>query len=80
LFSSGQEAGPVWLGYRTQSSETEGDYWLVIYKKGAWVLHMLRNMLIDLNTMNEDAFENMLREFFSVLITVKKQIQKILKR
>lgn len=65
LFSSGQEAGPVWLGYRTQSSETEGDYWLIIYKKGAWVLHMLRNMLSDLNTMNEDAFTNMLREFFS---------------
>lgn len=65
LFSSGQEAGPVWLGNRTQSSETKGDYWLIIYKKGGWVLHMLRNLLIDLNTMNEDAFEKMMREFFS---------------
>lgn len=65
LFGSGQEAGPVWLGYRTQSSETEGDYWLVIYKKGAWVLHMLRNMLLDLNTMKEDVFENMMKDFFS---------------
>jgi hypothetical protein len=64
LFGSGQEAGPIWLGYRTQSSETKGDYDLIIYKKGAWVLHMLRNMLIDLNNMNEDKFKKMLSDYF----------------
>ncbi len=64
LIGSGQEAGPVWLGYRTQSSETEGDYDLIIYKKGAWVLHMLRNMLLDVKTMNEDKFKSLLHEFY----------------
>ncbi|MCH7528697.1 MAG: hypothetical protein IH972_04010 [Candidatus Marinimicrobia bacterium] len=65
IFGSGQEAGPIWLGYRTSSSSTEGDYGLIIYKKGAWVLHMLRNMMIDFQTMNEDKFMDMLKEFYA---------------
>jgi hypothetical protein len=68
LFGKGQEAGPISLGYRTHSSSTSGDYDLIIYKKGAWVLHMLRNMLIDLRTMNEDRFKNMLREFYTTYL------------
>src|SRR5690606_7353292 len=35
----GRDAGPVWLGYRTGAEATPGDYDLIIYKKGAWVLH-----------------------------------------
>ena len=64
ILGSGAEAGPIWLGYRTSSSKTEGDYLLIVYKKGAYVLHMLRNMLVDLKTMNEDRFTNMLHDFF----------------
>ncbi len=64
LFSSGEEFGPIALGYRTSSTNTAGDYSLIIYKKGAFVLHMLRNMMIDLKTMNEDNFFNMLKEFY----------------
>ena len=65
LFSSGQEAGPIWLGYRTQSSSTKGDYDLIIYRKGAWVLHMLRNLSIDLKTMNEDVFKETMKDFYT---------------
>jgi len=64
LFSKGQEAGPIWLGYRTSTSTTENDYNLIIYKKGAWVLHMMRNMLLDLNNMNENKFSVMMQDFF----------------
>jgi hypothetical protein len=64
LFGSGQEAGPIWLGYRTSSSNTWDDYNLIIYKKGAWVFHMLRALLLDLNTMNEDRIKNMMRDFY----------------
>lgn len=64
LFSSGQESGPIWLGHRTQSSTTSGDYNLIIYKKGAWIFHMLRNMMLDMKTMNEDKFTNMMRDFY----------------
>ena len=64
IFGSGQEAGPIWLGYRTSSSDTPGDYNLIVYKKGAWILHMLRGMLLDLNTMNEDKMKKMMKEFY----------------
>ena len=65
LIGSGQETGPIWLGYRTSSSSTEGDYNLIIYKKGAWVIHMLRAMLLDLNTMNEDKMKHLIQEYYS---------------
>jgi hypothetical protein len=65
ILGSGQEAGPISLGYRTQSKDTNGDYDLIIYKKGAWVLHMLRNMLLDIKTMDEDKFKSLLREFYT---------------
>ncbi|HMV25446.1 MAG TPA: M1 family aminopeptidase [bacterium] len=64
IFVDGQEAGPISLGYRTSSSSTRGDYGLVIYSKGMWVLHMLRNMMLDLNTMNEDRFFAMMKDYF----------------
>lgn len=41
----GAEAGPIILGSRTAGTKTEGDYELIVYKKGAWVLHMLRELL-----------------------------------
>jgi len=61
---SGEEAGPIIMGYRTSSTKTEGDYGLIIYKKGALVLHMLRNLLIDFRSMNEDKFFNLMSEFY----------------
>jgi hypothetical protein len=64
LFGSGAEAGPIALGYRTSSTETPGDYDLIIYKKAALVVHMLRNLLIDLKTMKEDTFVSMMKEFY----------------
>lgn len=64
IFGSGQEAGPIWLGYRTSSSQTWGDYDLIIYKKGAWIIHMLRAMLLDLNTMNEDWVKAMMKDYY----------------
>jgi hypothetical protein len=64
LLNSGQEAGPVWLGYRTSSSSTKGDYDLIIYKKGAWIIHMLRAMLLDLSTMNEDKMTNLMHDYY----------------
>jgi len=83
LFGSGQEAGPIGLGYRTSSTKTAGDYNLIIYKKGAWVLHMLRNMLLDLKTMKEDIFTNLLRDFYTTYLgqkTSTEDFQKIVEK
>ncbi len=64
IFGSGAEAGPIALGHRTSSTKTRGDFSLIIYKKGAFVLHMLRNMLIDLQNFNEDRFFAMMKEYY----------------
>jgi len=36
----------------------------MIYRKGAWVLQMLRNMMLDLHTLKEDAFTAMMQDFY----------------
>ena len=64
LLGEGQQAGPIWLGPRTNSSRTPGDYRLVVYRKGAWVLHMLRNMLLRDDDPGETRFRGMLRDFY----------------
>lgn len=64
LLGSGGESGSIAMGYRTLSAETPEDYGPIVYEKAAFCLHMLRNMLIDLKTMKEDAFFSMMSEFY----------------
>jgi hypothetical protein len=58
--------GPVSLGHRVQSSHDADvdDYGTVVYKKGAWVVHMLRILMLDLKSMNEDRFTETMRDFY----------------
>jgi hypothetical protein len=56
-------AAPIGLGYRAIES-WRGGYDLITYQKGAWVLHMLRNMMIDTRTMSEERFTRMMRSFY----------------
>ena len=65
LLGGGQEAGPIWLGPRTRTSTTAEDYRIIVYDKGAWVLHMLRNLFLDLDTTRDGGFGNVMREFYS---------------
>jgi len=58
-------APPIALGTRALESGTPEDYQTIVYNKGAWVLQMLRNLMLDLRTMNEDAFNAMMREFYT---------------
>jgi aminopeptidase N len=61
-----EDPGPISLGYRVHSAKDEDqyDYQTVIYEKGAWVVHMLRILMLDLNTMSEDRFTGMMRDFY----------------
>ena len=61
---SGEESGPIALGYRTMNVSSDSGGSPIIYKKGALVLHMLRNLLIDFKTMKEDSFFGMMSEFY----------------
>ena len=58
-----EKAVPIVLGLRAAESRS-GNYGLVVYRKGAWVVHMLRNLMIDLRTMNEDAFIATMKDFY----------------
>ena len=59
-----EKGDPVWLGSRVGSTSDRADYQAVVYYKGAWVMHMLRVLMLDLNTMSEDRFANAIREFY----------------
>src|SRR5439155_22294488 len=63
LLGAGQQAGPVWLDSRTNSSATADDNVVIVYRKGAWVLHMLRNLLLDLDSGDETRFRALLHGF-----------------
>ena len=58
------DVSPTGLGTRLGGMDHPQDYSLMIYAKGAWVLQMLRNMLLDFRTMKEDAFTAMMQDFY----------------
>ena len=62
--SDGHESGPVVAGYRLNSSDTPVDYQILAYEKGAFILHMLRMMLTDLETGDDTRFRGLMRGFF----------------
>jgi len=53
IFLRKEVPGPIALGQRVQSSRDHDvdDYGTIVYKKGAWVLHMLRIMMLDLKAV-----------------------------
>jgi hypothetical protein len=59
------KAGPIWLGDRVSNSEYPEDYQNIIYKKGAWVMHMLRFLMRDLDTMDEATFVKLMQDFYA---------------
>jgi aminopeptidase N len=58
------KAAPLGIGTRAAES-WRGNYQLVTYEKGAWILQMLRNMLLDTRTMSEDRFVATMKDFYS---------------
>lgn len=58
-----EKAPPIGLGTRALQIDPEY-YLLMVYCKGAWILHMLRNMMLDFVTMDEEPFTAMLRDFY----------------
>lgn len=59
-----QDAPMISLGHRVTDGGKGSDYNDFVYYKGAWVVHMLRNMMINLRTMKEDDFILMVSSFF----------------
>jgi hypothetical protein len=61
-WSEGSKAGPIWLGWHLNSSKSY-DYSILVYEKGAYVVHMLRNMMMDFDTKSDDRFTKMMADF-----------------
>jgi hypothetical protein len=60
------DIGGLTLGSRLDSSKTPGGFETVVYSKGTWVFHMIREMLREPKTKNPDA------RFISFLLTLQK--------
>lgn len=57
------EIAPVFMGYRINNRKAGADaYRVVIYPKGAFVLHMIRMMMLN-ETHSENAFKQMMHDF-----------------
>ena len=48
------DAGPLWLGQRVDSFKTAGAYNQLVYPKGAWVLQILRMLMHEETTGDQD--------------------------
>lgn len=57
---------PISLGYRMDTSQDESsNYNTIVYQKGAWVLHMLRILTLDMQSMSEEKFKGIMRDFYT---------------
>ena len=61
--SDGNKSGPIVVGYRLRTSDTPFDYRIQVYEKGAFILHMLRMLLLDLETGSDERFRSLMRGF-----------------
>jgi hypothetical protein len=64
IMDDADKAGPIALGHRVATSEHPEFYNLMVYEKGAWVAHMLRGMMVDLQTGSDDKFIAMMQDFY----------------
>lgn len=64
ILGENTEVGPIWVGYRSSTFKVPWGYQTMVYEKGAWVFHMLRVMMLDLKTMNEDRFTATMKDYY----------------
>ena len=66
-WSEGHDAGALVLGYRLASTEPRFDagidHRILVYEKGAYILHMLRSMLLDRETGDDSRFRELMRGY-----------------
>jgi hypothetical protein len=55
--------GPVTQGFRLSSGKTYAAYQFLVYPKGAYILHMLRQMMYDRATGGDKQFMTMMQDF-----------------
>jgi hypothetical protein len=63
-YQEGNDAGPIWLGYRLASSKS-ADYFTLVYSKGAYLLYMLRMLMYDFAAQDDSRFVDVLKDFIA---------------
>lgn len=61
---SANDCGPLWQGLRLSTAENPSAYAKLVYRKGAFVIHMLRRMMWDPQT-GDQRFRAMMQDFFN---------------
>jgi hypothetical protein len=61
----GPDVAPIGLGVRCASEMSPASYSHLVYSKGAYVLHMLRNMLYDYQNGSDARFLALMRDYVS---------------
>jgi hypothetical protein len=56
---------PIGIGLRGNTGKDVNDGSRVVYYKSAWVLHMLRVLMLQMSTMSEERFTAGMREFYT---------------
>jgi hypothetical protein len=56
------DAGPIWMGLRLVSTRNASAYNAVVYRKGGYILHMLRALMYDAKE-GDKPFMDMMRDF-----------------
>jgi aminopeptidase N len=56
------DAGPVWLGWRSSFHKSPGAYQALAYRKGGFALHMLQQMMYDRKN-GDKAFIEMMQDY-----------------
>lgn len=66
IFNRRDDAGPIWLGSRAVGADRRNgaDYQTVVYEKGAWIFHMLRNLMMDPEEQDDRAFRELMRTIY----------------
>ncbi len=62
------DAGSIWIGYRNASPAVRRGYDVMVYEKGAWVFNMLRVLMLDLRTMQDDRFTATMRDYYQTFL------------
>ena len=61
------DAGPIWMGLRLDTFKTGSAYRRIIYPKGGFVLHMLRQLMFDRQSGDKD-FIDMMHDFVATYL------------
>ncbi len=64
---SANDAGPIWMGLRLNTFRSPGAYNRLVYPKGAYILQMLRGLMRDDKTGDED-FLAMMKDYVKTFL------------